>query len=83
MAIDRQGAGLAVIRVCIGVLFMSLALTKYRWFMDSSILAGRFAGWLAAAAPGASHRWYLEHVAIPGTVYFARLVPLGEFCCGA
>lgn len=83
MAMDRQGTGLAIVRVCLGVFFVAEALSKYRWFTDSSILAGQLGSWLALSAPGSSSRSYLEHVAIPGAVYFARLVPLGEFCCGA
>lgn len=82
MAMDRQGTGLAVVRVSLGAFFIAEALSKYQWLMDSSILAGRLGGWLATSAPGSSARSYLEHFAIPGVVYFARLVPLGEFCCG-
>lgn len=82
MAIDRQGTGLAVVRVSLGAFFIAAGLSKYEWFMDSSILAGRLAGWLAVAASGSSVRSYLEHFAIPGTVYLARLVPIGEFGCG-
>ncbi len=82
MAIDRQGTGLAIVRVCIGAFFVAEGLSKYRWFTDTSILAGRFSGWLAAAPPDSWSRWYLEHVAIPGTASFARLVPLGEIGSG-
>jgi uncharacterized membrane protein YphA (DoxX/SURF4 family) len=82
MAVDRQGTGLAIIRVALGVFFIAEGLTKYRWFLDASILASRFAGWLQAAAPGSVSRWYLGHVAIPGLAFYARLVPLGEICSG-
>jgi uncharacterized membrane protein YphA (DoxX/SURF4 family) len=82
MAIDRQGTGLAITRVCIGVFFIFEALGKYRWFADTSILAGQLSDWLQRAAPGSVSARYLEHVAIPGAVYFARLVPLGELSCG-
>ncbi len=82
MAIDRQGTGLTIIRIALGVFFLFEGLNKYQWLMDSSILAGRFSHWLADAAAGSPSRWYLEHVAIPGTVVFARLVPLGEIAAG-
>ena len=82
MAIDRQGTGLTIVRIALGVFFLFEGLNKYRWLLDSSILAGRFSHWLADAAAGSASRWYLEHVAIPGTAVFARLVPLGEIAAG-
>ena len=82
MALDRQGTGLAITRILIGVFFIFEGLSKLRWFADTSILAGRFAEWLQAAGPGSTSRWYLERVAIPGTMWFSRLVPLGEICSG-
>lgn len=82
MALDRQGTGLAITRIGLGAFFIAEGLTKYRWFLDSSILAGRFAEWLQAAAPGSFGRWYLVHVAVPGLEFFARLVPLGEIFSG-
>ena len=82
MAIDRQGTGLAVVRIAIGVFFLAEGLSKYRWFTDSSMLASQLSGWLQNAQPGSLPARYLAHVAIPGAVYFARLVPLGEISCG-
>jgi uncharacterized membrane protein YphA (DoxX/SURF4 family) len=82
MAIDRQGTGLALLRICIGVFFIFEGLAKIRWFVDPSILAGQFAGWSNAAAPGSVSAWYLSRIALPGLPYFARLVPLGEICSG-
>src|SRR5712692_6785386 len=82
MAMDRQGTGLAVARIGLGVFFIFQGLGKYRWFTDTSILAGRFHDWMQTAAPGSMNRWYLDHVAVPGLAFFARLVPLGEFCAG-
>ena len=82
MALDRQGMGLATARISVGVFFIFEGLDKLRWFTDTSILAGRFAGWLQATGPGSTSRWYLERIAIPGTAWFARLVPLGEICSG-
>jgi uncharacterized membrane protein YphA (DoxX/SURF4 family) len=82
MAIDRQGTGLTVLRVCLGVFFLFEGIGKIPWLLNSGILAGRFHSWLSDPTLGATGRWYLEHVAIPGTAVFARLVPLGELTAG-
>jgi uncharacterized membrane protein YphA (DoxX/SURF4 family) len=82
MAVDRQGTGLAVTRVCVGVFFVFEGVSKLRWFLDASILGGQLNGWLRAAAPGSISAWYLQRIALPGLPYFARLVPLGEICSG-
>src|SRR3989442_2025860 len=82
MAIDRQGTGLAITRVCVGVFFLAEGLSKYRWFTDSSMLAGQLSGWAQNAAPGSLSARYVEQIALPWVVYFARLVPLGEITCG-
>ena len=82
MAIDRQGSGLALLRICIGIFFIFEGLGKIRWFTDTSLLAGQLAGW-AQAVPAASwSHLYLERVALPYSTYFARLVPLGEIASG-
>jgi uncharacterized membrane protein YphA (DoxX/SURF4 family) len=78
MAMDRQGTGLAVLRILIGVFFVFEGLGKIRWFIDSSILAARLDEWARAAAAGSVSHWYLSRIAIPGVSIFARLVPLGE-----
>jgi uncharacterized membrane protein YphA (DoxX/SURF4 family) len=77
---DRHGAGLAFVRICIGVFLLFEGLGKIRWFASSSILAATFAQWHATAGP--LSRWYLERIASPGLPYFARLVPLGEIGTG-
>ena len=84
MAIDRQGTGLVIIRICLGVFFIVSAYGKLRggWFMDSSILKGQFDLWLQNAAPGSLSHAYLQRFAIPGVVVLARLVPAGELICG-
>jgi uncharacterized membrane protein YphA (DoxX/SURF4 family) len=82
MAIDRQGTGLALLRICIGTFFIFEGLGKIRWFMNTSQLAGMFASWSQAAAPGSVAHWYLERIALPGVAVFARLVPLGEITSG-
>jgi uncharacterized membrane protein YphA (DoxX/SURF4 family) len=82
MAIDRQGTGLALLRICIGIFFIFEGLGKIRWFMDTSQLAGMFASWSQAAPPGSVSHWYLGRIALPGVAVFARLVPLGELTSG-
>ena len=82
MAIDRQGTGLTITRVCIGVFFLAEGLSKYRWFTDSSMLAGQLSAWAQNAPPGSLSARYVEHFALPWAVYFARIVPLGEMACG-
>jgi uncharacterized membrane protein YphA (DoxX/SURF4 family) len=84
MAIDRQGTGLVIIRVCLGVFFIFSAYAKLRgrWFMDSSILKGQFDLWLQNSTPGSISQAYLQRFAIPGVVVLARLVPAAELICG-
>ncbi len=82
MGFDRQGTGLAVTRVCLGTFLLFMGIAKYRWFLDSSILAGQFATWLESTVSGSVSRWYLEQIALPGLPIFARLVPLGEMVSG-
>jgi uncharacterized membrane protein YphA (DoxX/SURF4 family) len=82
MALDRQGTGLALLRIMIGVFFVFEGVGKLRWFTDTSILAARFADWNQATNAGSVSAWYLSHIAVPGTAIFARLVPLGEIFGG-
>ncbi len=82
MALDRQGTGLSVVRICIGLFFLSEGLGKWRWFVDSSLLGGQLAGWQRSAAAGSAAGRYLNAIAIPGASIFARLVPLGEITSG-
>ena len=77
MAIDRQGTGLSIIRIMIGVFFLFEGLGKWRGFFGSAPLAAQLAGWQHAAAAGSLSLRYLDRVAIPGVALFARLVPLG------
>jgi uncharacterized membrane protein YphA (DoxX/SURF4 family) len=83
MAIDRQGTGLALLRICIGVFFLFEGIGKIRWLTDTSQLAGQLAGWSQATAAGSWSHAYLERVALPYATIFARLVPLGEITSGA
>jgi uncharacterized membrane protein YphA (DoxX/SURF4 family) len=82
MAIDRQGIGLVIVRICLGVFFIFSAFNKLRWLMDSSILSGQLALWMHNVAPGSISQSYLQRFAIPGAAILARLVPAGEFICG-
>ena len=65
MTIDRQGTGLAIARVCLGVFFLAEGLSKYRWLTDSSMLVGQLSGWAQNAAPESLNGRYLEHFALP------------------
>ena len=82
MALDRQSAGIVVLRLCLGVFFVFEGLGKIRWFSDPSVLASQFSGWVEAAPAGSIQQIYLTRVAIPGTAVFARLVPIGEIVSG-
>jgi len=82
MAIDRQGTGLALLRIAIGIFFIFEGVGKIAFLTNPSILAGQFSSWSSAAAPGSVSGWYLQHIAFPGVTVFARLVPVGEFSCG-
>ena len=83
MAFDRQGTAWVVLRTCLGVFFIFQAIGKLGWFMDSSILNGQFDVWMQNAARGSISQAYLQRIAVPGVAVFARLVPFGEFICGA
>jgi uncharacterized membrane protein YphA (DoxX/SURF4 family) len=82
VAIDRQGTGLAILRICIGIFFIFEGAGKIRWFADASQLAGQLAAWAQAAPAGSWSHLYLERVAMPHAALFARLVPLGEITSG-
>jgi uncharacterized membrane protein YphA (DoxX/SURF4 family) len=82
MAMDRQGTGLTIIRIALGVFFLFEGLGKWRWFFDSSMLAAQLAGWEHTATASSLSAAYLTRVAIPGVRLFARLVPLGEMTSG-
>jgi uncharacterized membrane protein YphA (DoxX/SURF4 family) len=83
MAIDRQGTGLSILRICIGVFFLFEGIGKIRWFTTPSLLASQLASWSQAVPPGSWSHQYLERVAMPHASLFARLVPLAEMLSGA
>jgi uncharacterized membrane protein YphA (DoxX/SURF4 family) len=82
MALDRQRTGLVILRICIGVFFVSEGLRKIGWFMNASLLGDQLSSWSQVAGAGSISQWYLQKVAVPGVGYFARLVPLGEMSSG-
>src|SRR5438067_1393382 len=82
MAIDRQGVGLVLLRILMGVFFVFMGVSKLRWFTDASLLAAQLSAWQHAAPPGSISAQYLQRVAIAHVSLFARLVPLGEISCG-
>lgn len=82
MTLDRQGIGLAIVRITIGVFFLFQGIAKIRWFTDSSLLAGKLSDWMQASAPGSVSVQYLERVAVPYTSIYARVVPLAEILSG-
>ena len=82
MAIDRQGTGLGILRICIGVFFLFEGIGKVRWFTDPSVLAGQLANWAQSVPATSWSHAYLERLAIPYASLFARLVPLGEIASG-
>lgn len=79
---DRQGTGLTVIRVCLGLFFLFEGLGKWRWFFDSSPLTSQLTGWHNAVPAASLSAAYLTRFALPGARLLARLVPLGEMTCG-
>jgi uncharacterized membrane protein YphA (DoxX/SURF4 family) len=79
MAANREGTGLAVLRILLGVFFLFEGAGKLAWLADHAPLAARLQEWLATAGPAS--RWYIQVLA-PGTIVFARLVMLGELAAG-
>lgn len=82
MTLDRQGIGLAILRIMTGMFFLFQGIAKIRWFTDTSLLAGRFSDWMQASSPGSLSAQYLERFAIPYTSVVARVVPLAEILSG-
>ena len=82
MAFDRQGTGLSLLRILLGVFFVFQGLSKLRWFLDSSLLVEQLRGWEHGVAATSTAGRYLRQVAIPYAAIFARLVPAGELATG-
>jgi uncharacterized membrane protein YphA (DoxX/SURF4 family) len=83
MAIDRQGTGLAILRIALGIFFLFEGISKIGWITHPSLLADQLAGWSQAVSSASWSHAYLVRVALPYASTFARLVPLGELTCGA
>jgi uncharacterized membrane protein YphA (DoxX/SURF4 family) len=73
MAIDRQGTGLVIVRICLGVFFIYSAFTKLRWLMDSSILRSQLTLWMHSVSPGSISQSGLALVVGFWTPIFALL----------
>ena len=82
MTFDRQGTGLSLLRIFLGIFFLSQGLSKIHWFLDSSLLSQRLDGWVGNVATGSISARYLHQIAIPYAPLFARAVPLGEITAG-
>ena len=82
MAFDRQGTGLVLTRIGLGVFFLAEGIGKWRWLFEPQILVGQLTRWFEAATPGSIPHTYLAKVAVPYAVIFARLVPVGEMSAG-
>ncbi len=74
---DVTGVALRLVSIGLGIFFLAMSYNKLTWLGDPAQLTDRFQRWLPNAAPYA--RVYLQEVAIPGGVVFARVVPLAEF----
>jgi uncharacterized membrane protein YphA (DoxX/SURF4 family) len=80
MAANREATGLSALRLFLGVFFLFEAAGKMRWLLNSEPLATHLTEWANNA--NSWNTWYLHHVAMPYVAIFARLVMLGELCCG-
>ena len=80
--LEGSGAvGLRALSLFMGVFLISMGFGKLGWFTDSSFLVAELRGWWGNAP--VFSRWYIDTVAMPGALLFARLVPLGELASGA
>jgi len=82
MAIDRHGAGLAVLRILLGVFFLFQGIGRLSWFGSSLVLARQLDAWLRGVSPASISARYLTRFIMPHTAVFARLVPTGELAAG-
>jgi uncharacterized membrane protein YphA (DoxX/SURF4 family) len=82
MAIDRQGTGLTVLRILLGVFFLFQGVSHVRWLLDPSPLSQQLATWEHSARAGSISAQYLQRVAMPFAGVLARLVPLGQIGAG-
>ena len=79
--LGSPAGALRILSVMMGVFLVCMGLTKIDWLMDGGILARLLQEWRGTARPLA--RWYLDTIAIPGVLVFARLVLFAELVAGA
>ena len=82
MAIDRQGTGLTLLRILLGVFFLFQGLNNLPWVLNPSLLSDQLAGWEHSVRPGSFSAQYLQRAAIPFAGVLARLVPVGQITAG-
>lgn len=82
MAFDRQGAGLTLLRILLGVFFLFQGLRHLPWLLDPAPLSQQLVTWEHSARAGSISALYLQRVAVPFAAVLARLVPLGEIGAG-
>jgi uncharacterized membrane protein YphA (DoxX/SURF4 family) len=82
MAIDRQGTGLTILRILLGVFFLFHGLNNLPWLLDPSALSQQLAAWEQSVRAGSFSAQYLQRVAIPFAGVLARLVPVGQIAAG-
>jgi hypothetical protein len=74
--VDVVRVALRIVTVGLGIFFLAMSYNKLAWLGDPAQLTNRFQRWLPTASPYA--HVYLEYVAIPGGVAFARIIPIAE-----
>jgi uncharacterized membrane protein YphA (DoxX/SURF4 family) len=77
---ERLKTLLGVLRICVGLFFVSMGLDKIEWLHDAQPLIEDLNRFLRRSSGIQS--WYLEHVAIPYAAVWARLIFLGETLIG-
>ena len=82
MAIDRQGTGLALLRILLGVFFLFQGLNNLPWVLNPSLLSQQLASWEHSVRPGSLSAQYLQRAAMPFAGVLARLVPVGQMTAG-
>ena len=82
MAMDRQGTGLTLLRVLLGLFFPFQGVGNVRWLLDPAPLSQQVATWQHTVRAGSISAQYLERVAVPFAAVLARLIPIGEISAG-
>jgi len=82
MAFNRQGAGLTLLRILLGVFFLFQGLNHLRWLLDPSALSQQLAALEHSVRAGSISARYLQRAVIPFAGVIARLVPIGQIAAG-